>query len=160
VTSFIYENSFLSRPGVESRKLDAVGYGAKRRLALHRSHRAAANGRSANAPRRLRRKLRGHCPGFSEWQSQRRADALSAGQPGSKQSRLWEVGGQPCPRVRHEGKYLTLRARPLDRTPRDEITVVISPDSASEPCRIYDIVGTQVNALHFEAQTRFEAIAY
>jgi hypothetical protein len=61
---------------------------------------------------------------------------------------------------RAEGKYLSMRARPLDRTPGDEITVVISPDSASEPCRIYDIVGTQVNALHFEAQTRFEVVPH
>ena len=71
----------------------------------------------------------------------------------------WEVN---LARVldRAEGKYLTMRARPLDRTPGDEITVVISPDSASEPCRIYDFLGTQVNALHFEAQTRFEVIPY
>jgi hypothetical protein len=61
---------------------------------------------------------------------------------------------------RAEGKYLTMRARPLDRTPGDDITVVIGPDSASEPCRIYDILGTQLNALHFEAQTRFEVISY
>lgn len=71
----------------------------------------------------------------------------------------WEVS---LARVldRAEGKYLTMRARPLDRPRGDEITVVISPDSASEPCRIYDFLGTQVNALHFEAQTRFEVIPY
>jgi hypothetical protein len=67
----------------------------------------------------------------------------------------WEIfAGHALSRL-PEGKYLVLRARPRDTKPSsgDEITILLGPDAeASEPCRIYDIVGPQVGTLHFEAQ--------
>jgi hypothetical protein len=47
-----------------------------------------------------------------------------------------------------------------DLTPGDAIMIMIRPHpDPSEPCRIYDIAGTQVNStVHFEAEalvTRF-----
>ena len=50
------------------------------------------------------------------------------------------------------GTTWTLQARAVN-APGDEITVIIRPDPLhSEPCRIYDILGTQVGTVRFEAQ--------
>jgi len=54
-----------------------------------------------------------------------------------------------------------LLLRPLDADSSADLALaVVRPSAEAEPCRIYDILGTQVNAprIHFEAEVRIDII--
>jgi hypothetical protein len=76
--------------------------------------------------------------------------------PGSNQVfGRWQITEGRTINGGREGKYLFLRPRPYDNesTSGEGITILVRPEpGATEPCRIYDIAGTQVGSLEFEAQ--------
>jgi hypothetical protein len=81
---------------------------------------------------------------------------LEGATPGSNQAfGRWQITNGRTINAGREGKYLFMRARPWDTesTSGDEITILVRPEpGASEPCRIYDIAGSQVDSMNFEAQ--------